>query len=387
MAGVVRRKDAAGRVLKTGELQRKNGLYEYRYTDSMGKRRSVSSMVLGELRRKEAEIQKACLSARDYHAGGVTVEQLVDRFLTTPSSRRASTMDTYTHYAKRLKEHPFGKMRIRDVKASDAKRYLKDVTLTGGLRQSSVACLKNLLSVSFQMAWEEGAVARNPFNFKLENAKSAVAARVPLTKEQQSRLLEFLRADSHYSRYYDRICLLLNTGLRVGEFIALTMGDIDFEREVIRVRRQLVAKPGGGQYISFPKTQSGVREVPMLPGVRESLERMLKARQQIKADGAIDGISGFLCVNRNGHPDCGKQVYRYMQLIAKHYNARYPDDPIQLTPHILRHTFCTNLILAGMNIRVVQYIMGHASSETTLEIYAHVKGSDAADELRRILVS
>ena len=387
MADVIRRKDAKGRVLRTGELQRKSGLYEYRYTDPSGKRRSVSSMALSELRRKEAEIQRARMSGGGYDAGGATVKELVRRFLDAPNSRRASTMDTYSHYAKHLDQHSFGNMKARDVKVSDAKRFLRDVMLTGGLRRSSVACLKNLLSVSFQMACEEETAARNPFDFKLENAKSAVAARVPLTKEQQSRLLAFLQDDSHYNRYYDRINLLLNTGLRVGEFIALTVQDIDFEQAAIRVRRQLVAKPGGGQYIGFPKTSSGVREIPMLPGVRESLERLLAARGQIKADHAVDGIKGFLCVNRNGNPDCGKQVYRYMQLIAKHYNARYPEDPIKLTPHILRHTFCTNLILAGMNIRVVQYIMGHASSETTLEIYAHVKGADAADELRRVLVS
>lgn len=387
MAEVIRRKDNRGRVLKTGELQRKSGLYEFRYTDPVGKRRSVSSMVLNDLRRKEAEIKGALMKGENLGAGGTTVRELVRRFLATPSSRRASTMATYSHYAKHLEQHPFGDMRAGDVKVSDAKRFLRDVMLTEGLRPSSAACLKNLLSVAFQMACEEEMTARNPFDFKLENAKNAIAARTPLTKEQQSRLLSFLQCDSHYRRYYDRINLLLNSGLRVGEFIALTAQDIDFEQGIIRVRRQLVARPGGGQYISFPKTASGVREIPMLPGVRESLERLLAARGQITQEHAIDGVKGFLYVNRNGNPDCGKQVYRYMQLIAQHYNARYPEEPIKLTPHILRHTFCTNLILAGMNIRVVQYMMGHAGSETTLEIYAHVKGADAAEELRRVLVS
>lgn len=121
MAG--KRKDKNGRVLKTGENQRKNGTYDYRYTDPHGKVRCVYAKTLESLREKEAAIQRDLADGIDYAAGEMTVSALVDRYMGLKRDIGHNTLRAYGTVINRIKESELGQSKVRNVKLSDAKRF------------------------------------------------------------------------------------------------------------------------------------------------------------------------------------------------------------------------------------------------------------------------
>ena len=118
-----KRKDKKGRVLRTGESQRKDLNYQYRYQDVTGKRRTVYAPTLEELRAKEDEINKAQDSGVDYNAGNVTVIELLERYISLKQGVRNATKVGYNFVYNLVKKEDFGYRKIRDIKISDAKLH------------------------------------------------------------------------------------------------------------------------------------------------------------------------------------------------------------------------------------------------------------------------
>ena len=118
-----KRKDKKGRVLRTGESQRKDLTYQYRYQDGTGKRRTVYAPTLEELRAKEEEINKAQDAGVDYNAGNITVLELLERYISLKQGVRNATKVGYNFVYNLVKKEPFGFRKIRDIKMSDAKLW------------------------------------------------------------------------------------------------------------------------------------------------------------------------------------------------------------------------------------------------------------------------
>lgn len=136
--------------------------------------------------------------------------------------------------------------------------------------------------------------------------------------------------------------------------------------------------------IEKPKTESGVRQIPMSEKVCEALKRVLANRKGAK-DIIVDGYSGFLFLNRDGNPKVAWNYDRMFQQLVKKYNKCHEEAlPKVMTPHTLRHTFCTNLANAGMNPKALQYIMGHSNITMTLNYYAHATYASARAEMERL---
>ena len=132
------------------------------------------------------------------------------------------------------------------------------------------------------------------------------------------------------------------------------------------------------------KTESGVRQIPMSEKVYEALKRVLANRKGAK-DIVVDGYSGFLFLNRDGNPKVAWNYDRMFQQLVKKYNKCHEEAlPKVMTPHTLRHTFCTNLANAGMNPKALQYIMGHSNITMTLNYYAHAAYASARAEMERL---
>lgn len=118
-----KRKDKNGRILKTGENQRKNGTYDYRYTDGHGKVRCVYAKTLEALREKEATIQRDQADGIDYAAGEITVSELVGRYMSLKRDIGHNTLRAYGTVINRINESELGQSKVRNVKLSDAKRF------------------------------------------------------------------------------------------------------------------------------------------------------------------------------------------------------------------------------------------------------------------------
>ena len=118
-----KRKDNKGRVLRTGESQRKDLTYQYRYQDITGKRRTVYAPTLEELRIKEDVINKAQEAGTDYNAGNITVLELLERYISLKQGVRNATKVGYNFVYNLVKKEPFGFRKIRDIKMTDAKLW------------------------------------------------------------------------------------------------------------------------------------------------------------------------------------------------------------------------------------------------------------------------
>ena len=375
--GVIRlaasRKDSKGRVLKAGESERKDGLYQYRFTEPSGERKSIYANNLNDLRKKEQEIQKLLDLGVSYFEGSMSVTNLLERYLALKQHLRTNTVRGYQITIKILQnDAAFCKMKIRMVKRSDCQRCMINLSKLG-YAYGTINRAYTILKSAFQMACDEDILVKNPCNFKLssvivKNTKKKYA----LTPEDQQRFLDFVKSDPRYYKHYDTFVFMIETGLRIGELTGLTLKDIDWKNNRIMINHQLQVEPGKKRlYIETTKTEDGVRNIPLTPRAKTSLENIVKNRNPKNIpETVIDGYVGFLFLTRYGLP---RHVFHYDEVFRNcvdKYNRLHPIQLPNVTPHILRHTFCTNCINAGMNVKSVQYLMGHATSAMTLDVYA-----------------
>ena len=178
----------------------------------------------------------------------------------------------------------------------------------------------------------------------------------------------------------------LGTGMRVSEFCGLTLQDLDFQNRRIRVDHQLIRESGGKYYVEKTKTECGRRFIPMTEDVFQSLQNLLANRKRLKNEVIIDGYSGFLLLDKNDHPKVALHIENEMRWAMKKYRKLYPDAPLpHITPHVFRHTFCTNMANAGMDIKALQYVMGHSDASITLNVYTHASYDHAAEQMAKLV--
>lgn len=384
---VIRRKDSNGRVLQSGESQRKDGIYQYRYTYG-GKRETVYAPNLNELRQKEKEIQALLGAGINYAAGTIDTIELVAKYINLRQGVRYSTRVGYQFVSNILKRETFCRKPIRDIPASEAKAWMKKLFYEDGYGYNTLTAIKGVVAPAFRMAYEEDVIKRNPFDFDLtvvvpNNAKPRQA----LTDQELIDWLDFVKNDSTYRKYYDEFIVLLGTGLRVSEFCGLTLQDIDFDEMRIKVERQLARTRSGKFYVEKPKTKNGVRYIPMSPEVCESMQNIVQQRYSGGPEIIIDGVVGFLLLDRSHRPKVALHIENELRWCMKKYQKRYPNKKLpKITPRVLRHTFCTNMARNGMAIKNLQYLMGHSDVGTTLNIYTHSRYEDAAKEMLNIRV-
>ena len=381
-----RRKDNKERVLRTGESQRKDLIYQYRYTDIRGKRQCVYASDLKALREKEDEIQKNLDEGLDYSDGEITVYELLQRYISLKRGVRYNTKVGYRFVMNIVQKESFGSKKIRNVKVSDAQRWMIKLQ-EEGKEYSTLTSIRGVVKPAFQMAYNEEVVRRNPFDFKLTDVVvNDSQKRISLTEKQQAVWMDFIREDKTYSKYYDEFVVLLGTGMRVSEFCGLTRSDLDFESRKIRVNHQLVRERGGKYYVEKTKTECGCRFIPMTDEVFQSLQNILANRKRVKSEIIVDGYSGFLLLDKNDMPKVALHIENEMRWAMKKYRKLHPNNSLpHITPHVLRHTFCTNMANAGMDIKALQYVMGHSDAGITRNVYTHASYDRAAEQMVKLV--
>lgn len=392
------RKDSKGRRLATGESQDKDGRYRYKYNDVFGKRKSVYSWRLTEsdpypkgkrkdisLREKEKEVEKALRNAVATNGGNMTVLELVQKYISQKRGVKHNTQANYNFVINVIKKEDFGARRIDTIKLSDAKTWLIKLQ-DDGKGYSSIHSIRGVVRPAFQMAVDDDLINKNPFEFKLATVVvNDSVTREAITRKQQKEFLRFVKEDKHFSKYYDGIYILFNTGLRVSEFVGLTINDIEFDKERIKVDHQLQRTRNMEYEILTPKTEKGERYVPMQKDVADCFRRIIQNRKRPKIEPMIDGYSGFLFLDKNDMPMVALHWEKYFQHIREKYNSIYKVQMPCITPHICRHTFCSNMAKSGMNPKTLQYIMGHSDIGVTLNTYTHLQFEDALVEMKKVV--
>ena len=254
-----------------------------------------------------------------------------------------------------------------------------------GRGYSSIHSIRGVLRPAFQLAVDDDLIRKNPFGFELASViVNDSVTREAITRKQERDLLKFIKEDKHFCRHYDAIFILFHTGLRISEFCGLTISDIEFDQKRIKVDHQLQRTSQMQYVIQSPKTESGIRYVPMSEEVVACFRRILSNRVAPKVEPLVDGYAGFLFLDKNDRPMVALHWEKYMQHIVEKYNKIYRIQMPKVTPHVCRHTFCSNMAKSGMNPKTLQYIMGHSDISVTLNVYTHVQFDDAQAELLRV---
>lgn len=394
-----KRRDNKNRVLLVGEQQRADGRYMYTTIDPITQKRKFvyswklerhDKMPAGKkpdlsLREKEKLIERDLAKGISLSGGDMTVLELVEKYLEQKKNVRPTTAAGYKTVVNVLRKDKFGSQKIGHINIMDAKSWILKLQSEDGKSYSSIHTIRGVIRPAFQLAYEAEIIHKNPFDFELHNFLiNDSVKREALTAKQERDYLKFIKQDEHFSQFYDGIYLLFKTGLRIGEFCGLTLKDIDLEKRTINVDHQLQYVGNKGKYIEKTKTDAGTRVLPMSDDAYETIKRVVSSRKKPKVETMIDGYTGFLFLDNRGKPMMPYQWEKKFQHSVEKYNKIYRVQLPKITPHVCRHTFCTNMAKRGISVETLKYLMGHTDISVTSNVYTHLKLEDAQKEIERL---
>ena len=386
-----RRKDSKGRVLKENESQRKDGTYCYRWRTSDHKRHVVYARTLDELREKEQVVLRDKSDGIRTDAQKVTLNDVFDLWVQLKKGLKENTFQNYIYMYEQFVRDDLGLYKIVNLKRSDIRRFYNRLIDGRCLKVTTVDNIHTVLHQVIDTAVEDGYLRNNISDNALKELKQSrnlfTEKRKALTVQEQEIFLDYLKSSNMYNHWYPIFALMLGTGLRVGEATGLRWNDVDYENNTLSVNHTLVyfKHSQGGCYfaVNTPKTRAGERTIPLIDSVKEALEleREYQKTVGIKCNAKVDGFTNFIFVNRFGNTQHQGTLNKALRRIIRDCNQDILDkakenEPVVLLPkfscHTLRHTFTTRLCESGMNIKVIQAVLGHADISTTLDVYADV---------------
>lgn len=397
-----KRRDKKGRLLRDGEYQRSDGMYEYRFQDSSGKRSSVYSWKLvatdavpagkkckTPLRDMESNIQKDIADGMNIAKSASTFDQCYREWI---DGRRGLRESTRMNYERLYRNHiacAIGAKPVSHIRNSDIKKLYVDLLTEGKLGTGTVGNIHMVVNAVFEQLVQDRVLRVNPAHGVMAGVKRDKIGEPPrkrhsLTEKQQEAFVRYVSHTFAYRHWRTFFTFLLGTGCRIGEAIAIRWDDCDFESNLITIDHAAIhlwsRESRSKILISKPKTEAGIRVIPMLEDVKRTL---LQERARQMRDGfhniTIDGYTNFIFASRRGRLLSPNTVDRAIDKIVETYNieetdAAYADgrEP-ELLPHFsahtFRHTFCTRYCENENDLKTIQEIMGHRSITTTMDIY------------------
>lgn len=390
------RKDKKKRKLRLGETVRADGRYQFKYQLN-GKPKFLYSWKLEptdplpagkkpckSLRELEKDLEIRSVICPNCDGDKMTVMELVTRYLAIKTGVKPNTRTNYNFVVNALMKDSFSRTPIGKVKMSDAKLWLIKMQ-SEGRGYSSIHSIRGVVRPAFQMAVDDEILWRNPFNFEMKEVLiNDSVKREAVSRKDMRIFLDFLKNDNHYKKYYEAVFILFHTGLRISEFCGLTVGDIDMEHRTINVDKQLQRDLHGKRYIISTKTKAGARLLPMTDEVYQCFAEILRKRKPPKVENIIDGYANFLYYDLNGKPVVAMHWEHRLQYALMKYNKIFRYQLPKITPHVCRHTYCTNMALSGVSAKTLQYLMGHSDISITLNVYTHIKFDDAQKEVELV---
>jgi integrase len=399
----IKRRDNKNRLLRRGESQLEDGRYKYRYQDKKtGNRGEVYSWRLVEtdetpqgkrrdksLREKEAEIEKDLIDNIDINGTKMTLNELFDRYIKKKRKLSASTKDNYLIlYNAHIRGTYLGNMEIKSIIKDNVLALYCDIA-DEGISNGTIRLIHtSMLAPAFNYAVDNDWIKKPPTKGCLEDFPyDSTNRREALTVNEQNRFVEFLKNDKVYGKYLLIVRLILQTALRNGEALGLTWKDIDFEKRLININHQVNYKSQNGKYC-FKAGEPKYGEKRIIPMTQEAYLVLKEVRERdyfnsVSSGIKINGFSNFVFLNQQkDNPIIPRQFSDALVMATNKYNKAEINNAIKedrdvellpkITPHVLRHTACTRMAEAGMDVKTLQYIMGHKEAATTMQIYNHV---------------
>lgn len=357
------RKDGKGRVLRKGEHYRKiDGRYSYIYTDPLGKQRTIYANSLVTLRQKEEALVKDQLDGLNVYVAG----------------------------------------------SADVLFFYTDLLHNQNIQINTLENINTVLRPSFQLAVRDDIIRKNPVDGAYAEIKKrhggSRKTRKALTVEQQRAFMEYVADSPFFYHWYPFFTFLLGTGCRIGEAVGIRWDDIDMKKRIISINHSLTYYSRSDDSfkcefrVSEPKTEAGVRNIPMMQPVydvlKEEWERQMEEGFCVEN---VDGMTNFVFTNRFGMPHNPAAVNRAIKRIVDAHNSeeeveakKKTREPVMIpnfSCHVFRHTFASRFCENEINIKVIQQVMGHADVSTTMNIYAEVNHEVTKESLEKLAMN
>ncbi len=397
------RTDSKGNRLFKGERERKDGRYEYRYTDHNGEKHSVYASRLQQLRIERARIAHKEQISILLGVGELLLNDVYDIWLAGKQEVKLTTIRGYSQLYDSHVRGGFGKRCIEDITPNDVKSFYHMLKLERRLSAETICRIQNVMFQVFQYAFDSDMIWKNPALRATReirrNHPKRISMRNGLNETEADRLTDYIIRTPGSRDWYPIIYIMIHTGMRLGEVISLRWCDVNFSEKYIDVNHDAVYYAAEGEGARYhisdgTKTIAGVRKIPFDQKVRDAfeLERKMLSGKGIKCEQEIDGYTDFVFLNRYGKIFSQSSINRALSRIVEGYNfSDYKNDANaselpHITCHSLRHTFATILCERNVNLKAMQYLLGHKDISTTMDIYTNVSHEFVVKEYMRKMI-
>ena len=383
----MKRKSSNGITLKSGEYEKKEGGFIYRWTDARGNRHSVGAKTLNELRKKEQIALEE--KVRGVSRASNTLYQQVQMYLSTKVTLAKSTRANYEYYLEHsIKNAPIGKIRISDLKSSDILKFYAELTKNEGYSAGTIKVLHKLIHPALDMAVKDRLIYNNVSEGCIKDYAEEAEKKYALSQEEKEEFLA--RIEDRQPCYLPFVQFLFATGVRLSEAIGLTWDDIVETEKIkyISINHQIQYRRIDGkviQYASETKTSSGKRRIPITPEVAEILARQrdINCEIQIPEHYEVDGYRNFVFLSQEGMCLNHNTIRSMMTRLSKD-NKKYPVSIRHVSPHICRHTYITEMAAKGCDLKVLQALVGQKDLRVTYTVYNHLDNNRICSEMQRL---
>lgn len=384
-------KNLKGKECGKGICQRKDGLYCARFVDKYGKRHEKYFSTVQEARNWLDDARYADKHDHVFVPSDMTVDAWFEYWINhivgdlAPNTRR-----NYRERYFRNIQSVIGNMRLADVKPLHCKMVLNQMEADyagSTIRQTYIA-----MGTMFKSALMNDLIAKHPMDgVRYTKPVRAVNDIKFLTVEEQRKFLEAAKRSHNYAQY----ALILETGLRTGELIGLTWDAIDWEKRTLTVNKTLEYRYKQGYWRAGPpKTQQSYRTIPLTNRAYQILEKIASRRGERKESETLSQtleyidrrtgqnanlvMSDLVFINwRTGEPTKNSSYDTHLYKLCDEAKIK------RFCMHALRHTYATRAIESGMQPKVLQRLLGHASIKTTMDRYVHVTDESMLEAVRQ----
>ena len=384
-------KNLKGKECGKGICQRKDGKYAARYTGKNGKRKEKHFLTLPEARNWLADMQYEDKHDVYNPSSEMTVDAWFEFWITnliadlSPNTRR-NYRERYEYNIQPV----IGTMRLCDVKPMHCKIVLNrmDATYAGStIRQTYIA-----MGTMFRAAVMNDMITKHPMDGVRYTKPVRAANDIKfLTVEEQEIFLEAAKRSHNYRQYV----LLLETGLRTSELIGLTWDAIDWKKRTLTVNKTLEYRHKEGYWRAGPpKTATSYRTIPLTNRAYDVLKECYDERHTRKESETLSqileyidrrtGQTGYLLMRdlvfinyRTGEPAKNSSYDTHLYKLCDEAKIK------RFCMHALRHTYATRAIESGMQPKVLQKLLGHASIKTTMDRYVHVTDTSLTNAVKQ----